>query len=99
MDAQRFAFVVLTPAAIVAARFLVPSFGVGFWPRVFALLGFVATLVGCAIAAWILRRQLSQVAFSRLVFVVLFTGISPLVANFPFMPSWSFTGIGFVVAW
>jgi hypothetical protein len=99
MDAQRFAFVVLTPAAIVAARFLVTSFGVGCWPRAFALLGFVATLVGCGVAAWVFRRQVSQVAFSRLVFVVLFTAIFPLVAVFPFMPRWPFAGIGFVVAW
>ena len=99
MDAQRFAFVVLTPAAIVAARFLVPSLGVGFWPRAFALLGFVATLVGCGVAAWAFRHQLSQVAFSRLIYVVLFTAIIPLVAVFPLMPRWPFTDVGFVVVW
>ena len=99
MDMRRFALIALAPAVIVAARFLVPYFGAGFWPRAFAILGFAATLLGCAIAAWACRAWLAGISYPRLLLVAVFIAVVPLVVVFPSMPHWPFTGIGFVVAW
>ena len=99
MDARRYIFIAAMPALIVAARFLVPGLGASFWGRAFATLGFVATLAGCGIAAWLCRSWLSQLSYFRLALVALVSAVVPLIAIFPTMPTWPFTGVGFVVAW
>lgn len=86
------------PALIVMARFLIPGdWSVGMtW--FFAVTGLVATLVGCLAAVVALRRRVALLSV-RVVLALSVAVAVLLLAIFTTMPSWPFTGIGFVVTW
>lgn len=92
------AIATVLPSCIVAARFLIPGdWDVGFtW--FFAVTGLIATFVGCLAAVLLVRRRLVRIP----VFLVAIIGVAVaaiLLAIFPTMPRWPFTGIGFIVSW
>ena len=98
MSIVKGAIVSLLPAAIVAARFLIPGeWDVGFtW--FFAITGLISTFIGCLVAAIAVRRRLSLLPVVAVsIIAVLVAAI--LLAIFPTMPRWPFTGIGFIVSW
>jgi len=99
MDLRRFAIVALVPAAIVAARFLVPWPHSGSWRLFFGITGFAATLLGCVLAVWFLHRLLQDVSHLRLVIVAILTAVVPLIAVFPSMGHWPLSNFQLVVAW
>jgi hypothetical protein len=90
--------IAVVPSAIVAARFLIP----GAWNNgntwAFAIIGFVATFVGCIAAAIALRRRVSRTPYAAVVAVCVVVAAALLVI-FTTMPSWPFAGVGFIVAW
>lgn len=90
----------VVPALIVAGRFLLfrEEGDIHGYAAVFAILGFSATLAGCVIAVVVLRRRLIRIpVFVVTAIAVAVAGV--LLAIYPTMPSWPFTGEGFVVAW
>jgi peptidoglycan/LPS O-acetylase OafA/YrhL len=98
MNIARTGISAVLPAAIVAARFIVLESWDSSYTWFFATTGFLATLFGCGAAAVFLHRRISRTP------ILAVTGISVVVAGvlltiFPTMPSWPFTGEGFVVAW
>src|SRR5688572_22541969 len=86
------------PAAIVAARFLLPGRWSNDWTWFFAATGFIATFVGCAIAVLPMLKIVQRIPVWS---VALISTVSAaiLLLIFPTMPSWPLTDIGFVVAW
>jgi hypothetical protein len=86
------------PAAIVAARFLIPGeWDVGFtW--FFAITGLIATFIGCLVAAIVVRRRLTRLPVLA-VSIIAVVVAAILLAIFPTMPRWPFTGVGFIVSW
>ncbi len=95
---NRIAVVGLLPASIVAARFLVPgSFGEGLtW--LLAGVGFLASAVGCLAGGFLLLRRVARVQPLAIAGISCLVAVF-LLAVFPLMPSWPFTGGGFVFAW
>jgi hypothetical protein len=96
----RVALAALLPAAIVAARFIVPALS-GHeidlsW--VFAMLGFVATFLGCLAAAVALRRRLAKLSPLRIA-VVGAAVAAILLAIFPTLPGWPLSSGAIAVAW
>jgi len=101
MTATKVAIAAVLPALIVSGRFVVPALldpeGGGLtW--FFAVAGFLATLLGCLVAALLLRRQVALVP-SPWVGAIGVTVAGILLAIFPTMPNWPFTSEGFLVAW
>ena len=90
----------LLPALIVCARFAVPALA-GHeidlsW--VFAILGFVCTLLGCLAGAIALRRRLASVPWLLLAVVgIAVAGL--LLALFPTLPAWPIGSEAIAVAW
>ena len=100
MIATKVAIASVLPALIVAARFAIPGL-LGSKDDLtwfFAITGLLATLVGCLGAAFPLRRRIAHIP-SVLVTAVAIAVAAALLAIFPTMPQWPFTGEGFVVAW
>ena len=98
MNIARTAVGAILPAVIVAARFVVLESWDSAYTLFFATTGFLATLFGCGIAAVLFHRRISRTPLLAVAGAsVLVAGI--LLAIFPTMPSWPFTGEGFVVAW
>jgi preprotein translocase subunit Sec61beta len=82
----------------VVACFLIP----GAWGNgntwFFAIVGFVATSIGCFGAAVLLRRRIALTPHA----IVAVAGICVavvLLAVFSTMWSWPFAGVGFIVSW
>ena len=98
MDIARIGIGALVPAVIVAARFVIPGVPDDPFSGFFAVTGFLATLCGCAAAAVILRRRMRRTPLLLIAGVSLAVAAT-LLAIFQTMPSWPFTGVGFVVAW
>jgi hypothetical protein len=92
------AIVSVLPALIVMARFLIPGDWSDGMTWFFAVTGLVATLFGCLAAVVVFRHRVAllsvRVALGLSVAVAVL-----LLAIFTTMPSWPFTGIGFVVSW
>jgi hypothetical protein len=100
MIATKVSIASVLPALIVAARFAIPGL-MGSKDDLtwfFAITGLFATLVGCLGAAFPLRRRIARVP-SVLVAAVAIAVAAVLLAIFPTMPQWPFTGVGFIVAW
>jgi len=100
MTATKVAIAAVLPSLIVAARFVVPALsnserGLTWF---FAVAGFLATFVGCLIAALLLRRRITLVSELWVVAIAIVVA-AVLLAIFPTMPSWPFTGEGFIVVW
>ncbi len=100
MSAAKIALAALLPAALVAARFVVPALS-GHeidlsW--VFAILGFVATFLGCLAAAIVLRRRLAVMPSPRIA-VAGAAVAAILLAIFPTLPGWPIGSEGIAVAW
>jgi len=100
MSATKVAIASVLPASIVAARFAIPGL-MGSKDDLtwfFALVGLLATLIGCLCAALPLRRRIAHIPFVPLVVGAIGVAAT-LLAIFPTMPHWPFTGEGFIVAW
>jgi hypothetical protein len=100
MSAMKVAIASVLPALIVAARFAIPGL-MGSKDDLtwfFAVAGLLATLVGCLGAALPLRRRIAHIPFVAVVAVAIGVAAA-LLAIFPTMPQWPFTGEGFIVAW
>jgi peptidoglycan/LPS O-acetylase OafA/YrhL len=98
MDFTRIAVVALVPSIIVALRFVWPGSFADGYTSFFAFIGFLATMVGCLIAVVMLRRRAARVPFWVLSAISIVVAAA-LLAVFPLMPSWPFTGEGFIVVW
>ncbi|MGQ0543749.1 MAG: hypothetical protein ACT4P3_00235 [Betaproteobacteria bacterium] len=100
MSAGKIAIAALLPALIVSGRFAVPALA-GHeidlsW--VFAILGFVATLLGSLAGALALRRRLALMP-SLLVAVVGMVVAGILLAIFPTLPGWPIGSEAIAVVW
>lgn len=98
MRALKLAVAAVLPAALVAARFAWPSTPKDDLWGFFAVVGFFATLLGCSSATLILRARAVRLP----TWVIALIGVAVaamLLAVFATMPSWPFTGVGFIVAW
>lgn len=92
------AIVAVLPALIVMARFLVPGDWNSEMTWFFAQAGLAATFIGSIVPAVFLRRRIAKLP----VYVALGVSVTIavlLLAIFSTMPSWPFTGIGFIVIW
>lgn len=100
MTATKVAIAAVLPALIVAGRFVIPALS-GSKDNLtwfFAVTGFLATLVGCLAASVPMRRRITAVPHLWITAVGIAVAAA-LLAIFPTMPNWPFTGVGFIVAW
>lgn len=100
MIAAKVAVATVLPATIVSARFIMPAVleAEGSLALFFALAGFLSTAVGCLIAALALRRRIALVPLFWVAAIAVLVA-TILLSIFPTMPTWPFTGEGFIVAW